>query len=167
MKIIKELIPYGIIIIAVVTIRTFIVTPVIVSGDSMNPTLKNNQVLLLNKYDKRYERFDVVVIDYDDGTFKERLIKRIIGLPGEEVTYKDETLYINGRKIKDKFASITPDFMTLSLGSIKVPENKYLVLGDNRNNSIDSRVLGFIDSKDIKGVTVIRMFPFNKIGKID
>lgn len=167
MKIIKELIPYIIIIIVVVIIRTFIVTPVIVSGESMSPTLKNNQILILNKYDKVYERFDVVVIDYDDGNFKERLIKRVIGLPGEEIKYENGTLYINGEKINDSLASITNDFTTLDLGSIKVPNDKYLVLGDNRNNSVDSRMLGFIEKKDIKGVTKVRLFPFSEFGKID
>ena len=62
-KFIKELIPYIIVIIIVILIRTFIVTPVIVNGDSMKPTLNENEILLLNKYDKEYKRFDIVVLD--------------------------------------------------------------------------------------------------------
>ena len=80
-KIFKELIPYLIIIVVVVSIRIFIVTPVQVSGDSMRPTLKNREILLLKKYDRSFQRFDIVVIDYDN----DRLIKRIIGLPGETI----------------------------------------------------------------------------------
>ena len=79
MKLVKEFIPYVIIIAVVILIRTFIVTPVQVDGHSMDPTLKDHQILILNKWKKDYNRFDIVVID--DG--EERLIKRIIGLPGE------------------------------------------------------------------------------------
>ena len=64
MKIIKELIPYVVIIVTVVLIRTFIITPVQVDGLSMYPTLKDNEILLLKKYDKNYKRFDIVVLKY-------------------------------------------------------------------------------------------------------
>lgn len=166
MKILKEFLPYIVIIVVVVLIRSFIVTPVIVSGNSMDNTLKNNQVLLLKKYDKNYQRFDIVVIDFNSEILKERLIKRIIGLPGEEVKYKDGSLYINNKLVKDDFSSITGDFTSKQIGSTKVPDGKYLVLGDNRSNSVDSRLLGFIDEKDIKGTVSLRLFPFNKLGKI-
>ena len=83
-KFIKELIPYIVIIIVVVLIRTYIITPVIVVGDSMVPTLKDNQILLLNKIDYRFneiERYDIVVIKVG----KSEIIKRVIGLPGENI----------------------------------------------------------------------------------
>lgn len=166
MKILKEFLPYIVIILVVVLIRSFVVTPVIVSGNSMDDTLKNNQVLLLKKYDRNYQRFDIVVIDFNSEILKEKLIKRIIGLPGEEVKYQDGSLYINNKLVKDNFSSITSDFTSREIGSIKVPKGKYLVLGDNRGNSVDSRLLGFIDEKDIKGTTNLRLFPFNKLGKI-
>ena len=101
-KIIKELIPYLIIIVVVVTIRIFIVTPVQVSGDSMRPTLKNREILLLKKYDRSFKRFDIVVIDYDN----DRLIKRIIGLPGETIKIENDKLYINGKYIKQNFKTL-------------------------------------------------------------
>src|SRR5574344_1731741 len=166
MKIVKELIPYIVIILVVVIIRSFIVTPVMVSGSSMDPTLHNNQVLILKKYDKSYERFDIVVIDFVSESFNERLIIRVIGLPGEEIKYVDNRIYVNGEEIEDEFSSITTDFNAEELGSIKVPKDKYLVLGDNRTNSIDSRILGFIDEKDIKGSVDLRVFPFNKMGTV-
>lgn len=167
MKILKEFTPYVVIIVVVVLIRCFVVTPVIVSGSSMDNTLTNNQVLILKKFDKNYQRFDIVVIDFNNEFLKEKLIKRIIGLPGEEVKYKDGSLYINNELVKDDFASITGDFTSREIGSVKIPEGKYLVLGDNRTNSVDSRLLGFIDEKDIKGTTNLRLFPFNKLGKIE
>lgn len=167
MKIIKELIPYVIIIIFVIIIRSFLITPIMVNGNSMASTLKSSEVLLLNKMDKKYKRFDIVVVDYDDGKFKEKIIKRVIGLPGEKIKYNNGKLYVNDKKVKDKFSEFTNDFSTQDLGSLKIPEDTYLVLGDNRNNSVDSRILGFIKKEDIMGKTNIRLFPFNKFGKID
>ena len=96
---IKELIPYVIIIVVVVLIRSFIITPVQVDGNSMYPTLKDNEILLLKKYDKKYKRFDIVVLNYNNS----KLIKRIIGLPGEHIEYKDNKLYIDGKYIKENF----------------------------------------------------------------
>ncbi|HPF82735.1 MAG TPA: signal peptidase I [Bacilli bacterium] len=167
MKIIKELIPYAIIILVVVIIRCYIVTPVIVNGASMEPTLNDKQVLLLKKFSNNYKRFDIVVIDFDDGTFKSRLIKRVIGLPGEKIEYNNRKLYVNGKEVKDDLANITGDFTSKGIGSEFVPDDCYLVLGDNRTNSTDSRVLGFIKKDDIKGSTSFRLFPFTKFGKID
>lgn len=166
MKILKELIPYIIVILAVIVIRNFIVTPVMVSGSSMDPTLENNQILILKKYDRSYERFDIVVIDFASNAFNERLIKRVIGLPGEEIKYVDNKLYVNGKELDDEFAPITDDFDTNKFGSKTIPEGKYLVLGDNRTNSMDSRMLGFIDKSDIKGIVDLRVFPFNRMGTI-
>lgn len=166
MKWIKEIIPYLIIIIAVILIRSFIVTPVTVSGDSMNKTLHNGQILFLNKLDKKYERFDIVVINYE----KDRIIKRIIGLPGDKIEYKDNKLYVNGKFLKEDFLhEVTNDFtlkgITYDLYD-KIPENYYLVLGDNRPNSYDSRMIGLIKKEDIIGTVKFRIFPFNKFGLI-
>jgi len=162
-KFIKEIIPYIVIAIVVMVIRTFVATPVIVVGDSMNPTLKNKQLLLLNKLDYKFndiERYDIVVIK----TPKEELIKRVIGLPGEHIEYKDNSLYINNKKTKSEYNFKTDDFKLEDIcDCTKIPENKYLVLGDNRGNSLDSRLLGLIDEKDIKGSTHISIFPAKKV----
>ena len=165
-KIIKELYPYVIIIVVVVLFRTFIATPVRVDGDSMESTLNNGEILILNKLDKTYDRFDIVVINID----KTKLVKRIIGLPGESIEYKDNELYINGQKIDDIETSRTSNFSLGELYDIdKIPEGYYFVMGDNRGNSTDSRDyrVGLIKESDIVGTTTIRLFPFTRIGKFN
>ena len=168
-NIIKELIPYVIIIIVVVLFRTFIATPVQVSGVSMVPTLSNKEILILNKYDTSYKRFDIVVLNYGH----DKLIKRIIGLPGEKVKYVDDKLYINDKLVKENFKTntYTKDFdLAESFGNGKdsytIPKGYYFVMGDNRNNSKDSRIIGCIPKKDIKGTISVAIFPINKIGKV-
>lgn len=161
MEIVKEYIPYVIIIIVVVLIRTFIATPVLVNGSSMYPTLKNNELLILKKYDSSYSRYDIVVLDYKN----EKLIKRVIGLPGEIVEYKDGILYIDGKETEDDFSSITIDFKSSELVKGTIPEGYYLVMGDNRKNSIDSRTIGLISEDDINGVTNFSLWPFGTFGK--
>ena len=164
-NIIKELIPYIVIILVVVSIRSFIVTPIKVNGDSMVPTLKDGEILLLKKYDRTFERFDIIVFTYNQS----RLIKRVIGLPGDYVEYRDDNLYINGKKIKENFVknSKTKDFKMEDIELDKVSEGCYFVMGDNRNNSTDSRMIGEVCKEDIKGSTNFSLLPFNKFGKIN
>ena len=148
-KIVKDIIPYVIIVIVVILLRSFIVTPAVVDGNSMLPNLKDNNIVLLNKLDYRLndiERFDVVVIKYKN----DKLIKRVIGLPGEHIEYKDNSLYVNGFLTNEKFKhGDTYDFKLELLGYLKIPGDKYFVVGDNRNNSVDSRMIGLIDKKGI------------------
>ncbi len=164
-KVLKSLIPYVIIVVVVILFRTFIATPIRVDGPSMEDTLKNGDILFLNKLDKSFKRFDVVVIYKNDI----RLIKRVIGLPGENIEYKDNELYINGKKIEDKAVIRTSDFTLHELYGIdKIPEGYYFVMGDNRTISKDSRYyeIGLIKKSEIAGTTSFRVFPFNKFGKI-
>lgn len=159
MKVIKELIPYIIIIIVVVLIRTFIITPVKVDGDSMKETLTDNDILLLYKLGS-IKRFDIVVLDeaYDN----EKIIKRVIGMPGETVSIKNDKIYINGKIIDNSFAyGITSDVDKIELG-----EDEYFILGDNRLISKDSRYFGPVTKSEIIGKVVFRLFPFNKIGTV-
>lgn len=165
-KIIKEAVPYIVIIIVVILIRTYIATPVRVNGDSMYPYLKEGEVLILNKLDKSYNRFDIVVINSN----KTKIIKRIIGLPGETVAYKDCKLYINDKEVEDFVGEcITDDFSLEGLYDYAmIPEGYYFVMGDNRKNSSDSRDyrVGLISKKQIEGTTSLRLYPFNRLGKL-
>lgn len=166
-KILKNILPYLIIVVVVILIRLFIATPVQVVGSSMYPTLNNNEILLLNKLvniNKSYKRFDIIVIKYNSET----IIKRIIGLPGEKIEYIDNVLYVNGEIVNESFEhDVTDDFNIQELGEDTIPDNTYLVLGDNRGISKDSRLIGFIDEKNIIGKSSIRLLPINKIGFIN
>lgn len=157
--------PYVIILIVVVLLRTFIITPIIVNGESMNPTLKEKQILILNKYDKKYNRGDIVVVNYFNGEKEERLIKRVMGLPGEKVEYNENKLYINDKKVEDRFAKDTENFELsyIDIDMKKIPEEYYFVIGDNRNNSIDSRIIGLVKKEDIKGTVTQSLIPFKKV----
>ena len=163
MKFIKELIPYIIIVIVVALIREFLVTPALVVGDSMVNTLHNNDVLILDKIVYRFneiKRFDIVVVRQKG---KDAIIKRVIGLPGETVEYKDNKLYINGKEMEDPYNDgKTEDYLLDEV----IGENEYFVVGDNRSNSADSRMIGLIDKSDIKGRIDLRIFPFTKFGKV-
>ena len=164
MKKIKDSISFIVIILAIILIRLFIVTPVRVDGPSMNDTLHDGDILLLDKYDNKYERFEIVVFNYSG----ERLIKRVIGLPGEVVSYKNNKLYINGNEIEDNYGlGYTEDFELKNLNLTKIPDNEYLVMGDNRNDSLDSRYFGTISKDKILGSVKYRLFPFNKFGKVN
>lgn len=162
MKIFKEVLSYLIIILVVVLIRAFVVTPVRVDGMSMWPTLNDKEILLLKKYDKDIERFDIVVIKYGNS----KLVKRVIGLPGESVKISNNNLYINHSMIDDIDLDVkTDDFSLGELGYDVIPNDYYFVMGDNREISADSRIIGLIKKEDILGTTSFRIFPFNKIGK--
>ena len=159
MKILKSLLPYIIIILVVIIIRTFIITPVRVSGDSMYDTLKDGDIMLLKKYDKSYKRYDIVVFDRNG----ERLIKRVIGLPGEYIECIDGKIYINDKEIED----IDTNLVTSDFNKVYIPENHYYVLGDNRPVSNDSRYFGPVSTKDLKGKVIeFVLFPFSNFGKV-
>ena len=158
-KFIKEIIPYIIIIIIVVLIRTFIVTPGIVNGSSMEETLREDDLVIVNKIalTKGINRYDIVVLKYG----KDTLIKRVIGLPMETVEYKDNELYINNKLVQ------TPiDFEYTYDFNLTAKEDEYIVLGDNRNVSKDSRSIGAFKKTDIKGKVNFVIFPFNRFGQI-
>jgi len=163
-KVLKEIIIYASIILFVVLLRTFIVTPVIVEGASMDTTLHNNELMFLNKISYRFEdikRFDIVVIKLNN----EYIIKRVIGLPNEHLEYKDDVLYINGKTTEEYFKNqSTRDFTIESLGYEKIPKNCYFVLGDNRSVSLDSRVLGCFDKSQILGKANFVFYPFRDFG---
>jgi len=161
---IKEIIPYIIILIVVVVIKTYIVTPVKVVGTSMVPTLKGGEIMLLDKLYYKFneiKRFDIVVVHHHDSD----IIKRVIALPNETVEFKDNALYINGNLVDQPFSfTDTFDFTLTDINEIIIPEGYYFVVGDNRINSTDSRMIGLIDGKLIKGKASFTIFPFKNFG---
>ena len=163
-KIVKELIPYVIIVVVVFFIRTFIITPVRVYGSSMENTLKNNDILLLKKFDIKYDRYDVVVINHTNENYKtERIIKRVIALPGETIYVKNGKIYVNDKEISENYTkTITFDF-----DKVKLSDDEYFVMGDNRMNSEDSRSIGPVKKERILGIVNFRLYPFSKFGKIN
>ena len=153
---------YVYIVLIVVLIRTFLITPAAVSGSSMESTLNNHDLVIINKLVYRIkpiERFDIVVVNNDEDN--DRIIKRVIGLPNETIEYKDNKLYINGKLIETKLSfEYTDDF------KVETKEDEYFVLGDNRDVSKDSRMLGSFNKKDIVGRVGIRFYPFDKVGYV-
>ncbi len=159
MKKLKELMPYIIIVVVVLLVRSFIVTPGLVNGSSMEPTLHNNELVLINKIglNKGIDRYDIVVVKYENST----IIKRVIGLPYETVEYINDTLYIDGEIVNTKVDfEYTKDF------KLTAGKNEYIVLGDNRNISKDSRIIGPVKEEDIIGKVDLVLFPFSKFGKV-
>lgn len=165
-KILKEIISYILIIAFVLLFRIYLFSPIIVRESSMIPTLYDGEVMILNKIGYRInglKRFDIIVLKYDG----EKLIKRVIGLPGDDVEYKDNKLYVNGKKIEENYTrKEMEDFILEVTGYSKIPEGKYLVMGDNRPFSLDSRTFGLIDKNDIIGYTNAIIFPFKDIKKV-
>ncbi|MCW6109314.1 signal peptidase I [Clostridium sporogenes] len=165
-----------------------------VQQSSMENTLFTNQQLIVNKLSYNFvepKKGDIIIFheNKEKGTIAEdtlemvdniiskfnnnktdieeddRLIKRVIGVPGDEVDIKDGYLYLNGKKLEETYANgetISREFKL----PIKIPENKLFVLGDNRMVSKDSRMFGLVDYKQVEGKAIYRVYPFNHVGKV-
>ena len=159
-----EYLIYILLIFAVILIRTFVVTPVRVNGSSMFPTLHDGEIMLLNKFKYHFndiKRFDIVVVKTDE----DKIIKRVIGLPGENIKLENNLLYVDGQEIKQPFKhGDTMDYNIRILGYNKIPNDCYFVLGDNRNNSKDSRMIGCVKKNQIVGKASLVIYPFKNKG---
>lgn len=174
-NIVKELLSLIIYIGLVILICYFVINYVgcrsRVDGSSMNPTLSDGDNLWVDKLSYRFgdpKRFDVVIFNYDEDT---TYVKRIIGLPGETVRIDQSgNIYINEQLIKESYGKevILPANLGRANQPVVLGEDEYFVLGDNRNNSQDSRWadVGNVNRKDIIGKVVLRIYPFSKIGII-
>ena len=147
-------------------VRTFIFEPVRVDGNSMLNTLEDSEFMIATKFDYLLgdpERFDIVICDYpntDDGMYR---VKRVIGLPGETIELTaDGDLYVNGEYVEQNFDMKSKPYQ--AYGPITVQEGKYVVMGDNRGNSKDSRdrFVGPLERRMIKGHVRCVVFPLNK-----
>ena len=149
-------------VVAVLVFIMYIATLQQIVGSSMSPTYESREVVILNKLHYKLfkiKRFDIISFEYDSTKY---LIKRVIGLPGDTVEYKDNVLYVNGEKIEEEYLTEsikTENFSLASLGYEKIPEDMYLVLGDNREDSLDSREIGLISKKDILGKVSLKIWP--------
>lgn len=156
-----DYLPFIIIIVIVITIRTFIATPIRVNGTSMDTTLHNGETMILNKLGmktKGIKRWDIVVLKTENS----HLIKRVVGMPGETIKYENKVLYINNKEVKDKYSkSRTEDFEEIVIG-----KDEYFVMGDNRYLSQDSRAIGPVNKSDLIGKTNIILFPFDRFGYV-
>lgn len=159
----KDILKYAIIIIIALFIMLYVVSLQQVVGPSMNPNYYDGDLLILNKLHYRLQkpkRFDVVVIKYDEAKY---FIKRVIGLPGEHVAFKDNKLYINGELVEQNFKyEETDDFDLTKLEYDVIPEGYYFVVGDNRPNSEDSRTIGLISKKDFIGKVMFQIWPLKR-----
>ena len=148
-------------------IINFIFQIVTVSGESMVPTMQNNDKLILEKVSYRItspKKNDIVVIRYP-ADIRERLIKRVIAVSGDKIKINDNILYINDEAIDEYYKN--EDFMQ-DYDEAVVPQDSIFILGDNRNFSKDSRSsdIGFVKLNLIEGKAVLRLYPFNKMGRI-
>ncbi len=156
-----------IVVVAMFLVIKFVGQRTIVIGDSMNPTLEDGENLITDKITYRFKepkRFDIVVFPYKDNTSK-LLIKRIIGMPGETVQVIDGYVYINGHKLEEEYGNAVMTDGGLASNPITLGSDEYFVLGDNRNNSQDSRFasVGNIRRSDIIGRAWLRIWPLDKV----
>ena len=162
----------------VILVFTFVFRIVLVQGDSMNNTLTNGDRLVISHLNYTPKRDDIVVVEAKTDYFHKTIIKRVIGVGGDTVrlNYNDNTITVNGSVVKDdhkkevmldKFQFFDSTYMIEDgVYEYKVPDGKIFVLGDNRNNSTDSRRLGFIDNDMVLGKVVLRLFPFGSFGSV-
>lgn len=148
-------------------IRTFVAEARYIPSGSMEPTLQVNDRLIIDKVSYRFQslqRGDIVVFNPTDTllqqNFHDALIKRVIGLPGDEVEVKGGRVYLNGRPLREDYIAAQPDYQW---GPQVVPPDSYLVLGDNRNNSYDGHYWGFVPRDRIIGKAIVRFWPFERI----
>lgn len=154
-------------------IRTFLFAPYIVEGASMEPTLHNQEKIVVNKvyYSASFSRGDIVIIKGPTKNY----VKRIIGTPGDKIEMFDDQLLINGEPIKESYlsenrkaAELMSSKLTGDFGPIIIPAKHYFVMGDNRLRSMDSRNgLGFIKQSEIVGKSEFVIFPFTNIRNVE
>lgn len=157
-KFVKEYLPYVLILLVIILLRIYVVTPVTVDGNSMNDTLYTNDLMLLFKVGN-IERYDIVVANHDN----KKLIKRVIGMPNDKIKCVSGILYINNEEDTSGYGyGENIDFPEYTL-----KDDEYFLIGDNRSDSFDSRYFGPVKKEDIVGKANFIIFPFNRFGSID
>lgn len=167
-SVIQNILIIGLAIAFGIFLRLNVMSIASVKGTSMYPTLKENEKLILNRLVKDYNYGDIVVL-HPNFEEKEKLyIKRVIGLEGDTITIKDGKVFRNGKELKETYLQMKVDTepMIPEETEWKVGKDEMFVLGDNRENSSDSRVFGVVKLDDIKGKANLRIFPIDKFGWI-
>ncbi len=147
-------------------ITGFVAQPFLVDGSSMEPTLHNGQRLLVNKFLYRFalpREGDIVVFRYP-GDQRLRFIKRVVGVPGDRVLIRDSHVYVNGRRLAEEYLGGIKTYG--DFGPVKVSAGRLFVLGDNRNNSKDSRYpdVGLVPVGNVVGKAFFVYWPVNDMG---
>ncbi|MDO5125324.1 MAG: signal peptidase I [Ruminococcus sp.] len=162
----------------VILVFTFILRTVVVKGSSMEPNFHDKDRLIISHFNLTPEKGDILVMNCDTPQLRETIIKRCIGTEGDKIKidYNNNTLEVNGEIMSNEYLgeqmydkpSFNKTFVVEDgVYEYQVPVGKIFVLGDNRNGSSDSRIVGFIDVEDVLGKVVFRMYPFDTVGVID
>jgi signal peptidase I len=148
-------------------IRTFLFDTRLVPTGSMLPTIQLNDRVIFDKLFYKFntlERGDIVMFDPPEiSGEKDDLVKRIIGLPGETLEVREGKVWINGEAIDEPYLREKPNYF---FGPVEIPEDSYFVMGDNRNNSKDSHVWGFLPKENILGRVLVRYWPLDQFGTV-
>ncbi len=160
----------GIALSLAIAIRMFVAEPRFIPSDSMVPTLEVGDRLVVEKVSFRFrqpKRGEVVIFEpprqlqalgYGNGQV---FIKRVIGKPGQDVAVQDGSVFVDGKALVEPYIAEPPAY---DWGPYTVPENALLVMGDNRNNSNDSHVWGFLPQQNLRGRALFRFWPLNRVG---
>lgn len=170
----KEFLVYAVIIVLCVTaVPKYVIQRTEVQGDSMNDNLINEENLLVEKVTYHFkdpDRFDIVTFYPQGRKEDEYYIKRIIGLPGERIQISGNTIYINGEVLKEDYGKEPMMDAGIAEEEIKLGDDEFFVLGDNRNHSMDSRdgeAVGVVKKKNIDGHAILRIYPFSRFGTLN
>ncbi len=171
LKVIKSNFFFILILVAIVVIRTYVISIEEIIGESMEPALQDGDLVITDN--KLYKltginRFDIIVFDIPRNDEEFLYVKRVIGLPGETVEIKGGVLYINGEELEVDEDMAELNGLTYGFESGVIPEGSYFVLGDNRPVSLDSRYpeVGFVSEDIILGHVFFRHRPLNKFGPL-
>ncbi|WFA07697.1 signal peptidase I [Tissierella sp. Yu-01] len=197
---IKTFLEWSFTLVIAIVVSLFIVSNIIsitqIKEQSMEPTFKENDRVIINKFvyligeplrgdiiilNKVNDEKGLIINMFNEGKDiianikyrftgeieKNNLIKRVIGIEGDIIDIENGYILINGKQQEENYVSSLTEPDTKFEYPIEVPTGKVFVLGDNRENSLDSRHLGFIDIEQIKGKAIYRVFPFGRIGAVD